>query len=191
MTKKDDFSLYPTIPAMIGKDLYLKVMDADDFETTYLWFLHSDPQSQTCHQPILTTPRDMSENVRKKEKNPNAADFIIILKENNRPVGKLRYFNLNMLNRSAELAYLVAPDDRGKGYAKEALRLLIRYLFIYLGLNKVYAQTASFNEPSVKLLKSLDFRLDGTLRQHHFYKGNLHDDLLFSLLKFECNFVNE
>ncbi len=191
MNKKDDFNLYPTIPALIGKNLYLKVMEAEDFETTYLWFLHSDPYSQTCHQPTLTSPRDMSENIRKKEKNPTRGDLIIILKENNRPIGKLSYFDLNMLNRSAELGYLVAPDDRGKGFAKEALRLLIRYLFIHLGLNKVYAQTASFNELSVKLLKSLEFHLDGTLRQHHFYKGNLHDDLLFSLLKFECNFINE
>ncbi|RKX19168.1 MAG: N-acetyltransferase, partial [Candidatus Zixiibacteriota bacterium] len=52
-------------------------------------------------------------------------------------------------------------------------------------LNKVYAQTASFNKGSIKLLESLEFKLDGTLRQHHFYKGQFHNDLLYSLLKFE------
>jgi RimJ/RimL family protein N-acetyltransferase len=49
----------------------------------------------------------------------------------------------------------------------------------------VYAQTASFNKNSIKLLESLEFKLDGTLRQHHYYKGDLYDDLLYSLLKFE------
>jgi RimJ/RimL family protein N-acetyltransferase len=93
-----------------------------------------------------------------------------------------------MLNRSAELGYIVAPDEREEGYAKEGLKLIINYLFNEMNLNKVYAQTASFNKASIKLLESLDFQLDGTLRQHHFYKGDYHDDLIYSLLKFECDF---
>jgi [ribosomal protein S5]-alanine N-acetyltransferase len=191
MIKKDDPNQYPTIPYLVGKNVYLRVIEPEDNETTFLWFLHSDPQSQTCHQPILVSPHDMVEAARKREKSPKEGDFLIIRKEDNQAVGKLRYFNLNMLSRSVELGYITAPDERQKGYAKEALRLMIRYLFTGMNLNKIYAQTASFNTASVALLKSLDFKLDGTLRQHHFYRGNLHDDYIFSLLKFECEFLNE
>jgi RimJ/RimL family protein N-acetyltransferase len=191
MSDKDNPLNYPTIPAFIGKKLYLKIMEPEENEFTYLWFLHSDPQTQTCHQPLIVTPRDFVEARKKKEKTINDGDFLAVTKEENQPVAKLRYFNLNMSNRSAELGYIASPEHRQKGYTKEALTLLIRHLFSNFGLNKVYAQTASFNTASTNLLQSLGFKLDGTLRQHHFYRGTLYDDLIYSLLKFECNFLNE
>ncbi len=191
MTKKDDPTLYPTIPALVGKNVYLRIMMPEEQAITYMWHLHSDPQTQSCHQMKLATPADIVEAAKKREKKAEDADFLIVRKEDNQPVGKIRYFNLNMLNRSVELGYIIAPDERKKGYGKEGLRLLIVYLFTYLNLNRIYAQTAAFNEASVKLLKSLDFKLEGTLRQHHYYKGNLFDDQLYSLLKFECGYVNE
>jgi len=110
---------------------------------------------------------------------------VIAAKDDHRPVGDISYHHLNMLNRTCEVGYLIAPSERGNGFAREALHLLIKYLFLELNLNKVYAQTASFNKASIKLLESLEFKLDGTLRQHHYYNGDLYDDLLYSVLRFE------
>lgn len=188
MKKKDFTNELPTVGELIGKNVYLRAAWPEDHETTYQWFLVSDPQAQTCHQIKIVSPAEYSERMRKREPQTDAADFIIVRIEDNQPVGKLRYFHLNMLNRSTELAFIISPDERKRGYAREGLMLLIKYLFSGLNLNKVYAQTASFNKASVKLLESLDFRLDATLRQHHYYKGDLYDDLIYSLLKFESSF---
>jgi ribosomal-protein-alanine N-acetyltransferase len=191
MHEKNDPMQYPTISYLVGKNVYLRPMEPEDNEITYLWFLHSDPQSQTSHQPMIVTPKEYVEARKKKEKTPQEGDFMIVRKEDNQPVGKIRYFDLNLMSRSAEFGYIVAPDQRRKGYAREGLTLIIRYLFTYYNLNKIYAQTAAFNTGSVELLKSLDFKLDGTLRQNHFYRGILYDDFIYSLLKFECNFLGE
>lgn len=188
MKKKNIASDLPTIPALIGKEVYLRPAEPADYELTYRWFLISDPQTQSCHQMRLATPADAAERMRLRETSKDEGDFIIVTIEENEPVGKLKYFNMNMLNRSAELGYIVAPEARDKGYGKEGMRLLISYLFTQMNLNKVYAQTGSFNKPSIKLLESLDFKLDATLRQHHLYDGDLYDDLIYSLLKFECSF---
>ncbi|HDL04233.1 MAG: hypothetical protein DRP46_13105 [Candidatus Zixiibacteriota bacterium] len=185
MKKKIDPNQIPTIPSLIGKNIYLRPAEPADYKITYQWFLASDPQSQTCHQAILTTPDEAAENRRRKEPAADRGDFLIIRIEDDQPVGKLGYFHLNMLNRAAELSYIVAPEEQRQGYAKEGLQLLLKYLFNQLNLNKVYAQTASFNKASIKLLETLDFKLDGTLRQHHYYNGDLYDDLVYSLLKFE------
>lgn len=185
LKKKNENNLLPTIPSLIGKDVYLRPADAADYELTYQWFLTSDPQSQTCRHSFLTTPANAAERGRHREQTPDRGEFIIVRIEDDQPVGKLSFFNLNMLNRSAELGYTVDPDEQKKGYGGEGLRLLIKYLFLQLNLNKVYAQTGSFNKASIKLLESLDFKLDGTLRQHHYYNGDLYDDLVYSLLRFE------
>ena len=62
---------------------------------------------------------------------------------------------------------------------------MCRYLFKQCGLNKVYAQTAEFNEGAIKLLESLGFKRDATLRDHYFLNGRFHAGLIYSLLLFE------
>jgi RimJ/RimL family protein N-acetyltransferase len=189
MKKKTEFHDFPTVRELVGQNVYLRATMPEDYEFTYRWFLTSDPQSQTCHEVRIISPREMVERMKTRQPEKVEGDFIIVRIEDEVPVGKLRFMHLNLLNRSCELGYIIDPREQGKGYAKEGLRLLIAYLFTYLNLNKVYAQTASFNKSSVKLLESLGFRLDGTLRQHHYYKGNLYDDVVYSLLKFECDFL--
>ncbi|WP_115840406.1 GNAT family N-acetyltransferase [Gottschalkia purinilytica] len=54
-----------------------------------------------------------------------------------------------------------------------------------LNINKITAQVGSFNIESNMLLKSLGFRLDGVLREHHDLDGKLYDDYVYSLLKRE------
>jgi len=185
MRKKEDLSQFPTTPTLIGKELYLKASAPDDYLEVHRWFNASDPQSQSCHAIRISSPEDRVQRMQKKEYREDEGRFVIVSKADHRLVGEIVYFQKNMLNRSAELGYLVAPGERGNGFAREALQLLIKYLFLDMNLNKVYAQTASFNKASIKLLESLEFKLDGTLRQHHYYKGDLYDDLVYSLLRFE------
>ena len=185
MKKKEDTVQFPTIPSLVGKNIYLRPAAPDDYMEIHQWFNASDPQAQTCHPIPLMAPSERVERMKKRERRENEARFVMAAKVDHRSVGMLNYFHLNMLNRSAEIGYIVSPQERESGFAKEALQLLIRYLFLEMNLNKVYAQTASFNKASIKLLESLEFKLDGTLRQHHFYRGDLYDDLLYSLLRFE------
>lgn len=99
--------------------------------------------------------------------------------------GKVSVFDFNPRNKSAEFGYVLLPSRRQQGIMKDALRAVCHMLLRDAGLNKLYAQTGAFNEPSVALLKALGFHLDGTLREHHALDGVLYDDLVFSLLKKE------
>lgn len=101
-------------------------------------------------------------------------------------IGKLTASDYNPRNRSAELGYFLAPEYRGRGYLRAALRGFCVLLLGDLGLNKVYAQTGSFNAPSVALLEACGFHRDGVLRAHHEQGGVLLDDYLYSLLRAEC-----
>ena len=105
------------------------------------------------------------------------------------PIGKLTASDFNPRNRNAELGYFLAPEFRGRGYLRAALRAFCVLLLGDLGLNKVYAQTGSFNTPSVALLEACGFHRDGVLRDHE-QGGVLLDDYLYSLLRAECEAPN-
>ena len=84
-----------------------------------------------------------------------------------------------------EIGYWLGRSYWGKGYAKEALSLLLGFCFNRLRLNKVYVVVLAFNERSIRLLLSSNFSKDGALRQNTLHGDAFVDDLVFSILKKE------
>jgi ribosomal-protein-alanine N-acetyltransferase len=165
--------------------LRLAKMSDEDILKYREWFLQSDPPRLTCRPVREASAEEMAERFRGIFDGEKGAQFGVRRNEDDVLVGRVTYFDLNPRNRSAEIGYLIAPEFRGKGYAGEALSLLLHYLFGELHLNKVTAQTAEFNKESVKLLRKLGFKQDGRLREHHVLDRTFHDDLVFSILSGE------
>lgn len=178
---------YPTPPSLVGKEIYLRPAVAEDMADFQHWFLQSEPQSMSGHPIPILTPEEAVERFKNRKISENEQSFVIVRAKDNQPLGIIRFFNLNSLNRSAELGILIDPGERNNGYASEALKLLITYLFKFRNLNKVYAETADFNSGSIRLLESVGFKLDGRLRNHHYFNDEFHDKLNYSLLRFELD----
>lgn len=178
---------FPTSPSLVGDKVFLRPATPEDEANTFHWTLLSDPQSQTCRPWVFSTASEVAERFKKAEKDPSRQRFMVLRKNDMTPVARVTYFDLNTLNRTAELGLVVDPDERRKGYGADALRVLIRYLFKYRGLNKVYAQTAQFNTQAIALVESLGLKKDATLRDHYFYGGEFHHGFIYSLLQFELD----
>ncbi|HIS62916.1 MAG TPA: GNAT family N-acetyltransferase [Candidatus Scybalomonas excrementigallinarum] len=97
-------------------------------------------------------------------------------------IGRVSLYDYNARNRSVELGYIIEPKCEGRGYVKTAVEETCRLLFESGSVNKIYAQTASFNMSSINLLLRIGFSIDARLREHHEYHGKLYDDYIFSLL---------
>ncbi|MEU4741467.1 GNAT family protein [Actinosynnema sp. NPDC023658] len=82
----------------------------------------------------------------------------------------------------ADIGYTVATAHQGHGYATEAVRRVLAYLFEVRGLHRVSAECDARNVRSVRLLTRLGFRQEGHRVQHTWIKGEWTDDLLFGLL---------
>lgn len=175
----------PTAPSLVGDKIYLRPATAEDVANTHHWLILSEPQHLSCRPRVLWTAAEASENYKKMERSTDKQTFMIVRREDNVPVGLINYFDWNSLNRSVEFGLLIDPEERRRGHAKEATRLLLRYLFKQRGLNKVHAQTCASNTPTVKLLESLGFKRDGVLRRHYFINGEFQDGFIYSKLAFE------
>lgn len=183
--KKKD--IYPTQPSLVGKKTYLRPTTADDVLNYHQWSILSEPQSMSCGMRFFKTPLEVAEDFKNREISNKSQSFAIVSKEDKTLIGQISYFNYNPLNRSAELGVLIDPDQQKNGYAADALKILIKFLFKSFGLNKVYAHTSEKNKATVKLLNSLNFNQDGTLRDHYFLNGEFRNGLLFSFMLFELD----
>ena len=98
------------------------------------------------------------------------------------------YIAFNIRENGYEIGYCFHSVYHGKGYAKESHLALFDYMRT-LGITKFSAGTAIHNEPSVKLLSSLGFKLVDQ-EKVSFYKDAMGNDVVFDGGIFELEYPN-
>ena len=97
-------------------------------------------------------------------------------------VGQIGTGHLDWLNLTGEIYYWLAAEARGRGYATRALRLVTRWDFDTLGLQRVYLFADPQNAASQAVATRAGFQREGQLRSHQVFKGRRMDSVLFSKL---------
>ena len=174
-----------TPPSLVGAKLYLRPATAEDIANTHHWRVMQEPQLFSVYPEPIQTAGDAVEAFKKEGRSAGAQDFVIVSSKENYPVGLISFSDLNSLNRSARISMLIDPDHAGKEHGVEAAEILCRYLFRYRGLNKVYAYVSELDLEMSRTLPKVGFQKDGTLRQHHYFRGGYHNVLIYSLLRFD------
>ncbi|MDA8343951.1 MAG: GNAT family protein [Thermaerobacter sp.] len=76
-------------------------------------------------------------------------------------------------------------EDRGKGYGREAMDLLLDFAFDELNLRRVSLTVFSYNAPAIRLYEGLGFVREGSFREFLARDGALHDMHLYGMLRRE------
>lgn len=87
--------------------------------------------------------------------------------------------------RQCDIGFTIAREHQGHGYATEAARLLVGYLFRERGKHRITAYCDARNAASAAVLERLGMRREGYLRESTWAKGEWTDDLLYALLHHE------
>ncbi|MFM1746302.1 MAG: hypothetical protein RLZZ630_2239 [Bacteroidota bacterium] len=99
-------------------------------------------------------------------------------------IGYVDVFDFDPQNRRAGVGILIGePSQRRKGYASEALKLMIRHCFTVLNLHQLYCHINNMNEPSLKLFSKVGFKPCGVLRDWIVYDGEWHNVTFFQLIR--------
>jgi aminoglycoside 6'-N-acetyltransferase len=87
--------------------------------------------------------------------------------------------------RQAEIGFTFAPASQGRGYATEAVRRLLDYLFLDRGKHRVAASCDDRNVRSSALLRRVGMRREGLQIESTWAKGEWTNDELFAVLRRE------
>jgi RimJ/RimL family protein N-acetyltransferase len=83
--------------------------------------------------------------------------------------------------RRADVGYWVAASARGRGTAARAVRLLSRWAFEALGVERVQVTTHPLNKASQRVALRAGFEREGLLPDYQLRKGVWEDRVVFSL----------
>ncbi|MDV3426086.1 MAG: GNAT family N-acetyltransferase [Bacillota bacterium] len=143
----------------------------------------------TC-RPLCTlkTYEEYKDKILNSIKEEKDKLFILVKKsDQDIPLGRIKLFDYNPRNHSAEFGYYLPERNRGMGLGSIMINLLLTYSFMdrNINLNKLYATTASNNNPSIKALEKAGFKLEGRLREHYWMDEDKFDQLVYSMLRKE------
>ena len=112
--------------------------------------------------------------------------FIICLQENDSPIGTIDLFEYDPLHRRAGIGILIDKvSERNKGYANEALNLLINYSFNRLNLHGLFCNIFESNKHSIKLFENNNFIKTGEKKEWVKIKNGWETELFFQLINKE------
>lgn len=150
---------------------------------------------------ISTTDEDtaLSEILRKEEDLSNLTEvrsypatlpleFIFRVETGNITVGEVRIKNIRWFNRKGELSIFLDSEYRNKGYGKEILKEILRFVFEKMNLHRVEAEVNESNSAGSRLVEGLGFKREGILREAKYTKGSYENIIRYGLLKKEYQF---
>ena len=87
--------------------------------------------------------------------------------------------------QQTELGVTFAPNWQKQGFATEALRCVLDFLFIVMEQHRVFAVMGAENLAAASLFGRLGFRQEGHFIEHRWFKGGWDSELLFAMLRRE------
>lgn len=155
-------------------------------ETYFRWFNDMDVIRYNSHGlfPITkTAQQEFLEDIEERRRIVWAV-FAKVTQDVNIHIGNISLQSFNYVSRSAEFAVVIGEKEFwGKGYAVEALRLLISHGFNKLNLERIWTGTASNNIGMQKVAKKLGMKKEGTFKKAMFLNGEYVDVFNYGILK--------
>jgi RimJ/RimL family protein N-acetyltransferase len=168
-----------------GDKVRLRAVEPKDAGTFYKWAADYDDESdRSCdeiHFPGTYDAMVARVEARAKREPQNDEFLWIIENADGIAVGNINTFDCNKRFGTFKYGLGIAREHWGKGYAKYAVKIILRYYFRELRYQKVTVYIYSFNERSMKLHESLGFKQEGRIRRAVFTNGNYYDEVLYGM----------
>ncbi|MBC8464070.1 MAG: GNAT family N-acetyltransferase [Bacteroidetes bacterium] len=166
-----------------GENIRLRALEPNDIETLYQW------ENDTTIWKVSQTMAPFSKHILTQylanahQDIFTAKQLRLIIEKEGEAIGTIELFDYDPMHQRAGVGIWIANvSEREKGYAKEALQLMISYSFKHLKIHQLYCNISSSNKASVNLFSGLDFMLVGVKKQWNKTADGWEDELLFQLL---------
>ena len=168
-----------------GEHVSLRAIEPEDIDLLYQWENDAEnwkisntqtPFSRFVLEQYIATSHEDIYNVKQLR--------LMISDNNKKTVGCIDLFDFDPNHLRAGVGVLIAEKtDRKKGYASEALQLLINYCFLSLNLHQLYCNIGVDNEASVLLFQKHGFQITGIKKQWLREGSDFKDELTLQRIR--------
>ena len=170
---------------IVGKEIYLSPLNTEDVSVFCKWLNDKSITDNTGMSEIMTTP--ITEGVYLEENSKAGKyQFAIVKKENDVLIGSCGFNEVDFIRQTGMIGLFIGEEEnRGKGYGREVLNLLLEYGFHTLNLHNIWLRAFSHNERAISLYRRVGFKEIGRRRESYFLNGKRYDDVYMDMLREE------
>lgn len=170
-----------------GEHVRLRSVEPDDWRFHYEWD-HDSESMRNSHK--ITVPNSKASALAWAEEQakalPENGNYRFQIESlDGHLVGTINTHDCDMVNGTFSYGIAIHPSHRQRGYATEAIRLLLRYYFMEKRFQKVTVEIYAFNKGSIILHERFGFHHEGRLRRMVYTNGEYHDALIYGMTREE------
>lgn len=160
-----------------GERVLLRCIRLSDVTQEYVSWMNDKEVTQYLESRFKKyTLGDLRTFVREIKSNPSVHFFAIIRKDTKKHIGNIKLGPIDEHHKVADIGIMIGDRQSwGKGFATEAIQLLVSYAFNVLKIHKLCAGAYANNIGSIKALLKAGFVKEGRQRSHNKY-GNSYID---------------
>ena len=167
-----------------GRLCRLRALEPGDIDLLYAW--ENDPSVWGVSGTLAPFSRHALEALIESQRYDlfqSRQLRLIVETHGGRALGALDLFEIDPLHRRAGVGILIhRTEDRGEGYAKDALRILIDYARTTLGLHQLWCGIETDNAASLALFRGVGFEPVGVKRDWNRSPEGWKDEATFQLI---------
>jgi RimJ/RimL family protein N-acetyltransferase len=166
-----------TQPMIAHGGVYLRAAEPEDIPLFVTWMTdHRTTRTLGLAAPISRASEEQWFERMLADQGKGGYHFVVCLLEDDRPIGTIGLFDMDLRNGSAGLGISIgAPEDRGRGHGSDALRALVAFGFGMLRLERIWLDVYEMNPGARRLYERVGFVHEGTLRRAVFREGEFLD----------------
>ena len=176
------------VNALVGNKIKLRAIEPGDLD--FLYTIENDPlvwrvgntlipySRHQLEQYILSSQHDLF-----TEKQLRLMIDLILPDNGKKTIGVIDLYDFEPQHQHAGVGIFVVPAEQEKGYATEALQVLIRYCFEILKLHMLHCNITADNTPSIRLFEKAGFLECGLKKEWRYAENGWMDELMYQLIR--------
>ena len=148
-----------------GKNIELRAVEPTDVDLLYAW----ENDESLWHLSNTLTPFsrfDIEQYVLNAGQDIFAAKQLrLMIVISDKAIGSIDLFDFEPAHKRAGVGIMVVKNERNKGYASEALHVLVEYCFNVLHLHQLFCNISADNQASISLFSKEGFEIIGLKKE--------------------------
>ena len=168
-----------------GDQIYFSPIEMTDEPLLRKWI--NDPRvwSTVSFRPPINAQRE-TEWIENLGKSDTEFHFGIVVRDGDRLIGTCSLHTRGVHKHSASLGIAIGDiDSQNQGYGKEAMRLLVKFGFEEMNLNRIELCVFEHNARAIRVYESVGFLQEGRHRQASYRNGQYRDIYRYAILRQE------
>jgi RimJ/RimL family protein N-acetyltransferase len=166
-----------------GEKIRLRAIEPEDAPSFFAWNLDSEMARVLDYlwpPGSMASQREWTQRTATAEIKEDKL-YLVMEDQQGNAVGMISTHATNRRVGSFAYGLTVGEEHRGRGYASEAVIMLLRYFFEELRYQKVTVTVYECNPASIALHEKLGYQLEGRVRRMVYTGGRYYDELYYGM----------